>query len=236
VEGALGRGAVAEEDEADGVVLAVVRLEGGADADAELAADDAVPAEVVELLGEEVHRAALAAGATGDLAEQLRHPGARVAAQGQVEAVAAVGGYNGVLGELVLEGSDTHRLMADVGVEKAGHLLLLVGFDACFFKISDKQHLLQHDREFLTRDAGGFFLFYAWRGGQRRRLFEARFLRYLLDWLFYGQRILQEGERHFVGRECRNAKCQDRIFSGFRGKLAMFAVWKVIFDGNKNQG
>ena len=53
-------------------------------------ADDAMAADVADLGVEEVHRPALALGAAGHLAEQLGHGGARVHAQRQGVAVAAV--------------------------------------------------------------------------------------------------------------------------------------------------
>ena len=90
VECALVDRAVAEEAEGDAAGLLVPLGEGEAEAERDVPADDAVAAHVADLGVEEVHRAALALGAAGRLAEELRHRGARAHAQRQAVAVAAV--------------------------------------------------------------------------------------------------------------------------------------------------
>ncbi len=64
VEVADADGALAEEDDADAILAAVLRRKGGAGGDGDVPADDAVPAEHVVLLVEEVHRPAEALRAT----------------------------------------------------------------------------------------------------------------------------------------------------------------------------
>ena len=92
VEGALVHGAVAEEADADLVALAVLDGEGDAGGDGDVAADDGVAAQEARLGVEEVHRAALALGAAGGLAQHLGHAGAGIHAAGQGVAVVAIGG------------------------------------------------------------------------------------------------------------------------------------------------
>src|SRR5205085_869245 len=73
VEGAVVDGGFTEVAHGDLVGAAVLGGECHAGGERDVAADDAVAAQEAELGVEEVHRAALAAGASRRLAEQLRH-------------------------------------------------------------------------------------------------------------------------------------------------------------------
>ena len=141
VEVADADGALAEEDDGDPVLAAVLRREGGAGRDRDVAADDAVAAEHVVLLVEEVHRAAEAPRAAGDLAEELGHGGARAHPARERHAVIAVGREQVVVGPERGGGADRDRLLPDVEVEEAADLALRVGARRLFLEAADGGHL-----------------------------------------------------------------------------------------------
>ena len=86
------------------------------------AADDAVPAEEVQVAVEEVHRAALAARAAVHAPEELGHDRARRHAAGECLAVVAVGGDDVVVGAEHREHARGDRLLPDVEVAEAADL------------------------------------------------------------------------------------------------------------------
>ena len=92
VDLALVGGAVAEIGQADVAVAAVLVGEGEAGAERHLRADDAVAAVEMLLLGEHVHRAALALRQAAAASGQLGHDALRVHAAGEHVAVVAVSG------------------------------------------------------------------------------------------------------------------------------------------------
>ena len=83
VERALGHRAVAEEADDDLVAALVLDGEAHAGRERQVAAHDAVAAEEVRRLVEQVHRAALALRAARRAAEQLGHDPPRIRALGQ---------------------------------------------------------------------------------------------------------------------------------------------------------
>ncbi len=141
VDLALVRRAVAEIGEADVVVAAVPVGEGEAGADRHLRADDAVAAVEVLLLGEHVHRAALAAGVAARAAGQLGHHALGVHAAGEHVAVVAIGGDALVA---VLRGGlepDHDRLLADVEMAEAADQAHAVELAGLLLEAADQQHL-----------------------------------------------------------------------------------------------
>ena len=115
----------------------------------QVAAHDAVAAEVAARDVVEVHAAALAAADAGGLAAQLGHERARVGAAGQGVAVVAVGGDEVVVGPQQAHGADAHRFLADVEVQEAADLALDVELGAALLEAADEQHLTGRARMLL---------------------------------------------------------------------------------------
>ena len=141
VHGALVYGTVAHEGHGGAFFGLILHGVGEAGAEGDLAADDAVAAPVVEFGGEVVHRAALALGATGDLAVELGHERAGVHADGDGVAVVAVGGDDVVVLAHERAGADGDGFLADVEVEEAADLALVIDGQAALFEAADAHHL-----------------------------------------------------------------------------------------------
>ena len=90
MEGSLIHRAIAEIAEAAAFLAEILEAVGEAETERRLAGDDAVAAPEILVRREEVHRAALAFGAAGLLAEHFRH--AFVHAHADGERVAVVSG------------------------------------------------------------------------------------------------------------------------------------------------
>ena len=91
-----------------------------------LAADDSMPAPVVFVGGEEVHRAAFAARATGRFSEKFRHAFIHAHAHGERVTVVAVGCNDMVVFAHERYRPDSNRLLSDIKVEKSAHHALVV--------------------------------------------------------------------------------------------------------------
>jgi hypothetical protein len=133
--------AVAEVSEGDVVVAAVLVGEGEAGADRHVGADDAVAAVEVLLLGEHVHRAALAARVATFAPGQLRHHPLRVHAAGEHVAVVAVGGDALVPLLCGRFEPDHHRLLADVEVAEAADQSHAVELARLLLEAPDQEHV-----------------------------------------------------------------------------------------------
>ncbi len=140
MEGALVDRAVAEEAQHDLVGVAQADRVAHARRHRQVAADDAVAAEVAGGHVVEVHRAALAAADPADLAAQLGHQRPRVGAAGEGVAVVAVGGDEVVVGAQQAHRPHRHRLLADVQVEEAADLPLHVDLGATLLEAPDEEH------------------------------------------------------------------------------------------------
>ena len=140
VEGALVDGAVAEEAEHHLLGLAQADRVAHARRHRQVAAHDAVPAEVAGGDVVEVHAAALAAADAPDLPAQLGHQRPGVGAAGERVAVVAVGGDEVVVGPKEAHRRHRHRLLADVQVEEAADLALHVDLGAALLEPPDEEH------------------------------------------------------------------------------------------------
>src|SRR5690606_6855208 len=138
----LVRGAVAEIDEADRVVAAVLAREGQPRAQRDLRADDAVTAIEAGRYVEHVHRPALALGRTADAARQLGHDFLRVHARSQHVAVVAIARDDLVVALLdALLNADGHGFLTDVQVAEAPDQAHAVELARALFKATDENHL-----------------------------------------------------------------------------------------------
>jgi hypothetical protein len=114
--------------------------EGGARAERDVAADDAVAAPELVLLAGEVHGAADAVGDAGGAAEELGDDHLRVGPAGQDLPVVAVAGDDVVIGVQRAERADGDRLLADVEVAEAQDLLERVGLGRQLLEAADEDH------------------------------------------------------------------------------------------------
>ena len=155
VERALVHGAVAEVADADAVLAAILAGEGDACGERDVAADDGVAAEEPLLGVEEVHRAALALGAAGGLAEQLGHGGLDVHAAGDGVAVVTIGRDHVIVLAEDADRTDRHRLLSVVQVAEPAdlpaHLVELVGL---LLEAADQHHLPQPAHRLISGDDG----------------------------------------------------------------------------------
>jgi hypothetical protein len=87
-----------------------------------------------------MHRAAMPARESGDLAEQFRHHGAWWRALGQAVAVLAIGRDHVVLAVERGDRADRDRLLACVQMAKAGDLAARVHLSGFFFEAADQHH------------------------------------------------------------------------------------------------
>src|SRR5690606_3346826 len=85
-------------------------------------------------------RAALAARATGRLAEKLGHHAARGHPARQCLAVLAVGANDVVVGTQRRDGADRHGLLADVQVAEAADLANRICLARALLEAADQQH------------------------------------------------------------------------------------------------
>jgi hypothetical protein len=134
---------VTRPPEHDAVRAVVVERQRRAGGDRQLAADDAPAAEEAAIDVEQVHRAAVPAGDSGGLAEQLRHHRRRRRADGQRGAVVAVAREQVIGGAERLDGTHRGGLLADremavAADARAGVLLLRPLLES-----TDQQHLAQ---------------------------------------------------------------------------------------------
>ena len=109
-----------------------------------MTAHDTVPAHEPLPGVEEVHRAALAAGAPRRLAEQLRHHRGGGDAAHQRLAVLAVGADNVVIVTERVERPHGDGFLPDVEVAKAADLAEGIRLGGLLFEAADEQHLPQH--------------------------------------------------------------------------------------------
>ena len=123
------------------------------DADRDLPADDAVTAIEMLLDVEKVHRAALAARAAVDLAEQLGHARLGAHAARERQPVVAVGRDDGVVGAGGPDGAGGDGLLADVEVEEAGDLLPPVHLGRALLEAALEQHVAVHRQHVVGAQA-----------------------------------------------------------------------------------
>src|SRR5690606_15607183 len=107
----------------------------------DLAADDAVAAPVITRRVEIVHRAALALGATRDLAIELGHQRLGVHADGDGVTVIAIGGDHVIVFTHERTAADGDGFLTDVEVEKTADFLGLVGAQTALLEAADTHHL-----------------------------------------------------------------------------------------------
>src|SRR6185295_12731979 len=150
VEGALLHRAVAEEAEADLVGLLEADPVAHARRHRQVAAHDAVAAEVAAGHVVEVHAAALAPADAGGAAAQLGHEGAHVGAARDGVPVVAVVRDDVVVVAQQAHGAHPHRLVADVEVQEAADLALDVELGAAFLEAPDEQHLAIEREAFFS--------------------------------------------------------------------------------------
>ena len=140
VDLALVGGPVAEIGEGDVAVAAVAVGEREACAEGDLRADDAVAAVEMLLLGEHVHRAALALAEAAAASGQLGHDALGVEAAGQHVAVVAVGGDGLVAGLGLEHQAGHHRLLPDVEVAEAADQPHAVHLAGALLEAADEEH------------------------------------------------------------------------------------------------
>ncbi len=141
VDLALVRGAVAEIGERDAPVLAVPVGEAEPGAERDLRADDAVAAVEVLLLGEHVHRAALALGVAAAASGELGHHPLRIHAADQHVPVITVSRDHLIA---LLRGhlhADDDGLLADVEMAEAADQAHAVHLAGLLLEAADEQHL-----------------------------------------------------------------------------------------------
>ena len=120
-------------------------FEGESDAETErrLAGHDAVPAPVIFVRREKVHRPALALRATGGLAEEFGHAFIHRHADHEGVSVVAVSGDGVVVRSHEREGADGDGFLADIQMQEAAHFALLVKFQRRLLEAADAQHVTQ---------------------------------------------------------------------------------------------
>ena len=143
--------AIAEVGEGDVVVAAVLVGKGQAGADRDVGADDAVAAIELLLLGEHVHRPALALGVARRPSGELGHDTLRVHAAGQHVPVIAVGRHALVAGLRRRLEADDDRLLADVEVAEAADHAHPVELPGLLLEPADQQHLAVEPEQLLLR-------------------------------------------------------------------------------------
>jgi hypothetical protein len=141
VDGALVDGTITHERHCGTFEFFVFEGVGETGAEGDLSADDAVAAPVVKRRGEVVHGAALALGATGDLAVELGHEGFGVHADGHRVSMISIRGDDVVVFAHQRTATDGDGFLSDIEMEKAADLLGLVGAQGTLFKTTDAHHL-----------------------------------------------------------------------------------------------
>ena len=134
---------LAHEADAHLVAAAILDREADARAERHVRADDAVAAEEVQALVEHVHRAALAARAAVDAAEQLGHHRARRHAARERLPVIAIGRDDVVVGAEHRQRPGAHRFLADVEVAEAADLAQRIRLGAALLEAALQQHRVQ---------------------------------------------------------------------------------------------
>ena len=133
-------GAIAHEDKTAALEPHVFDGVGEAGAEGGLATDDAVAAPVV-LVGREImHRATLALRAARHAAGQLGHALVHTHADHQAVAVVAVASDDMVMFTQKGDRAGGDGFLADIEVEEAANLALLVDSDAALFEMADSGH------------------------------------------------------------------------------------------------
>lgn len=141
MHGSLVNRAVAHEAQAAAFEALVFHGIGDASSEWRLAADDAVPAPVILVRREEVHRASFSARAAGGFALKLGHAFVHRHADCQGVPVIAISGDDVVVVAEEVASAYGNGLLADVEVKKSANLALLVNAQGAFFKASDAHHV-----------------------------------------------------------------------------------------------
>ena len=136
---AIGR-AVAEDAADDAVLAAQLDRVRGAGGDDDVRRHHAVRAEHADAEIGDVHRAALAAAAPADAAEQLAHHRRAVGALGERVAVAAMGGEQDVLAREQRDHAGGDRLLPDRGVDGAEHELVAEAAERRLLERANAEH------------------------------------------------------------------------------------------------
>jgi hypothetical protein len=146
--------AVAHVGERHAVGIEIFLREGQAGAERDLAADDAVAAVKMFLRVEEMHRAALAARAAGDLAEEFRHAGVGIDAARDGMGVIAISGDDRIVRIQNRNAADRNRFLAVVQMAEALDLGLSERLLRLFLKPANENHLAQKRDFFLGLQLG----------------------------------------------------------------------------------
>src|SRR5262249_5067235 len=123
-------------------------LDGKADArgQRDVAADDGVPAQESELGIEEVHRAALAPGASGGLAQELGHRPCGAHAARERMTMVAIGRDDIIALAQYADRPDRDGLLAAVLVKEASDLPLLIEHLGPLLEAANQHHLPQPEQ------------------------------------------------------------------------------------------
>ncbi len=140
VDLALVGGAVAEIGQRDVLVAAIAVGESEAGAERNLRADDAVAAVEILLLGEHVHRAALATGVASTASGQLGHHAARRHVHRQHVAVIAIGGDHLVAVDQRHLHAGDDGFLADVEMAEAADEAHAVELAGLLLEAADEEH------------------------------------------------------------------------------------------------
>ena len=126
--GTLIDGAIPHEAESGPFFALIFEGVGESESEWGLTPDDAVSAPVVLVGSEVVHRAALAAGATGRFAKKFRHAFVHSHADSEGMPVIAVGGDDVIVFPHEGDSADSNGFLTDIQVQKSTHKSLIVIF------------------------------------------------------------------------------------------------------------
>ena len=155
MHGSLIHGAVAEVADANPVFAAILDREGDARRKRDVASDDGVAAQKALLGIEEVHRAALAFGAPGRLAQQLGHRGLGTHAPRQRVAVVAISCDHIISLTQGPDRAHRNRFLAAVLMEEPADLVpLLIQHLRALFEAADEHHHSKPFQGLVSTDDG----------------------------------------------------------------------------------
>ena len=140
MEGALVRGALAEEGDRDAPLAKQLAREPGADRERDARPDDGVGTEHAARGIRDVHRSALPAAQARLLGEQLGHHAVDVSPLGEAVAVAAVRGRDVVAIRQRRAHANRHGLLAERGVDEARDLAVAVELGDPRLERADQRH------------------------------------------------------------------------------------------------
>ncbi len=142
-------GAVPEEGDGHVVPPELLVPEGGAGADGDPPADDAVGADDAKAEVDDVHRPALTPAVAVDAAKQLRHHPVHLRTLGDQMAVPAVRRRDAVVRTQRRAHAGRDGLLADVEMHEPGKLTALEQRRELLLEAADPQHRAMHLQAFL---------------------------------------------------------------------------------------